>query len=130
MSLPTTAKERKAIPMYSGFVKYFPDAMAEVAKLSQKGNEQHHPGQPLHWDRAKSTDELDALMRHLKDAGGFDTDGERHSTKVAWRAMANLQKELEAAQAKSPPSPCLTIDHRPREWWDHRTNTFRPDKGD
>lgn len=34
-------------------------------------------------------------MRHLVDAGTLDTDGIRHSTKVAWRALANLQKELE-----------------------------------
>ena len=27
--------------------------------------------------------------------GTFDDDGIRHSTKVAWRALANLQKELE-----------------------------------
>ena len=29
------------------------------------------------------------------EAGKIDTDGVRHSAKVAWRAMANLQKELE-----------------------------------
>jgi hypothetical protein len=52
----------------------------------------------MHWDRSKSGDELDALARHLLDAGTMDDDGIRHSTKVAWRAMANLQKELEAEQ--------------------------------
>jgi hypothetical protein len=31
------------------------------------------------------------------DAGTVDTDGVRHSTKVAWRALANLEKEIEAA---------------------------------
>jgi hypothetical protein len=54
----------------------------------------------LHWDRSKSGDELDALMRHLIDAGTIDTDGVRHSAKVAWRALANLQKEIENARVK------------------------------
>jgi len=99
MTLPTDPKARKAIPIYSGFVKYFPDAMAAVAELSQKGNEQHNPGKPLHWDRSKSGDEMDALMRHIiDDAAGVpvDTDGVAHLAKVAWRAMAALQKACEA----------------------------------
>ena len=96
--LTTDATERKASPVYSGFVKYFPLAMVEVARCSKAGNDQHHPGTPLHWDRSKSGDELDACMRHLMEAGTIDTDGVRHSAKAAWRAMANLEKELEAAR--------------------------------
>ena len=76
-------------------LRYFPDALAAVAECSKKGNDQHNPGKPLHWDRSKSGDELDALTRHLVEAGTVDTDGVRHSTKVAWRALANLQKEIE-----------------------------------
>lgn len=94
------AKRRKAIPVFSGFVKYFPDAIQEVAKCSLIANEQHNPNAPLHWDRSKSTDELDALTRHLIEAGMVDSDGIRHSTKVAWRALANLQKELETFKEK------------------------------
>ena len=90
-----TAKDRKQRPVYSGVLKYFPDAIMEVAFVSYKGNEQHHPDKELHWDRNKSTDELDALMRHLINAGTIDKDGVRHSAKVAWRALANLQKEIE-----------------------------------
>lgn len=93
--LPIGAAARKALPVYSGFVKYFPKAMVAVCELSKKGNDQHNPGKPLHWDRSKSGDEKDALMRHLLEAGAIDTDGIRHSAKVAWRAMANLEKELE-----------------------------------
>lgn len=93
--LPTEAQERKAVPIYSGVIKYFPRALAAVAELSRIGNEQHNPGKPLHWDRSKSGDELDALTRHLVEAGTIDTDGVRHSAKVAWRALANLEKELE-----------------------------------
>lgn len=83
------------MPVYSGVLKYFPDALLEISKVSKAGNDQHHKGQPLFWDRTKSTDELDALTRHLLEAGKIDTDGMRHSAKVAWRALANLQKELE-----------------------------------
>jgi hypothetical protein len=49
----------------------------------------------MHWDRSKSGDELDALARHLLDAGTKDTDGAWHDTKIAWRALANLEKLLE-----------------------------------
>jgi hypothetical protein len=90
-----TAEKRKATPVFSGVLKYFPDALQAVAQCSRAGNEQHNPGSDLHWDRSKSGDELDALTRHLIDAGTLDTDGIRHSTKVAWRALANLQKEIE-----------------------------------
>jgi hypothetical protein len=89
---------RKDIPVYSGVVCYFPDALKEVARVSKAGNDQHHKGKPLHWDRKKSTDELDALMRHLIDhASGniYDTDGMRHLAKCCWRSLAMLQKELE-----------------------------------
>ncbi len=89
------SKERKDRPVYSGVLKYFPDAIMEVARVSLAGNKQHHPDKPLHWDRTKSTDDLDALSRHLIDAGKIDSDGIRHSAKVAWRALANLQKEIE-----------------------------------
>ena len=95
MKLPTDATERKAVPVATGFIDYFPDAMAVVAELSRQGNEQHNPGKPLHWDRSKSGDESDALMRHFLERGTMDIDGMRHSAKVAWRAMALLQKELE-----------------------------------
>ena len=89
------AKKRKQTPVFSGVLNYFPDAIRAVSEVSFVGNEQHNPGKPLHWDRSKSQDELDALTRHLIDAGTLDSDGIRHSAKVAWRALANLQKEIE-----------------------------------
>jgi len=93
--METNKNKRKQIPIFTGLIKYFPKALAEVARVSYIGNQQHHPDKPLHWDRSKSTDELDALTRHLFQAGETDTDGMRHSAKVAWRALANLEKELE-----------------------------------
>lgn len=94
--LPTDPQERKEIPLWSGLFKYFPDALVAVARLSFIGNKQHNPGQPLHWARDKSTDQEDTLLRHLLESGTIDTDGVRHSTKVAWRALAKLQLEIEA----------------------------------
>lgn len=94
--LPTDAKARKGIPIATGVLFYFPLAVAAVAELSRIGNDQHNPGQPLHWDRSKSTDHADTLVRHLLERGTLDSDGVRHSAKVAWRALALLQTEIEA----------------------------------
>lgn len=90
-----TAIERKERPIASGVLDYFPAALLEVANLSRIGNEQHNPGQSLHWAKGKSGDHADALLRHLIDRGSVDTDGVRHSVKVAWRALALLQTELD-----------------------------------
>jgi len=93
----TKAQERKQMPVYSGVLKYFPDALKEVSKASQAGNNQHHPDKPLHWDKTKSFDNEDALVRHLIDHSKepMDDDGVLHLTKVAWRALASLQIYLE-----------------------------------
>ena len=95
MSLPTDAAERKAIPMARGLLDYFPDALAAIADVSRVGSEQHNPGQPIHWSKHLSTDHADCLVRHLLDRGSLDTDGLRHSAKMAWRALAMLQTEIE-----------------------------------
>lgn len=88
-------KTRKDVPICTGVLDYFPDALIEVARLSKIGNDQHNPGQPLHWSKGKSNDHPDCLIRHQLDRGKFDTDGVRHSAKVAWRALAQLQIEIE-----------------------------------
>lgn len=93
--LPTDPKERKEKPVVSGVLDYFTDAILAVAEVSKKGNDQHNPGQPMHWARGKSTDHADCIVRHLMDRGTTDTDGMRHSAKVAWRALALLQQEIE-----------------------------------
>lgn len=96
--LPSEAKARKDVPMATGLLDYFPDALAAVAHVSKVGNEQHNPGQPLHWSRDKSADHVDCLVRHVVERGKIDVDGERHSAKAAWRALALLQLEIEAAR--------------------------------
>ena len=98
VTLATDAKERKTYPVGTGFLDYFPLAAAEVSHVSFVGNVQHNgPDTPLRWDRAKSTDEADALIRHFLQRGTVDSDGIRHSAKMAWRAMALLEKELETS---------------------------------
>lgn len=108
--LPTDAQERKNIPVYSGFICYFPDAIAEVAKLSKEGNDQHNPGTDLHWDRDKSGDERDALMRHVLD--GVETitihDAILEARAVAWRSMAQLQKLCEERD-RTTDHACFTL---------------------
>jgi hypothetical protein len=89
------ATKRKETPVYSGFIKYFPDAINAIARCSFAGQQQHAPDQPLQWHRDKSGDEGDSLMRHLLEAGTVDSDGVRHSVKCAWRALGLVQKELE-----------------------------------
>ena len=90
------AADRKATPVFSGVLKYFPNALKEVSKCSKAGNDQHHPDKPLHWDMNKSKDEYDALTRHLIDhtINPIDDDGMLHLTKVAWRALAGLERYL------------------------------------
>lgn len=94
-TLPVDGSERKKFPVASGVLDYFPDALVAVAGVSFVGNEQHNPGQPLHWAREKSTDEADTMIRHFLQRGSLDVDGVRHSAKMAWRALALLQKEIE-----------------------------------
>lgn len=85
--LPTDAKERKQYPLYRGLFKFFPDALAAVAHRSYMGSAQHHGEDGgVWWDRSKSGDELDAMLRHVLEE---DWDA------VAWRALAHLQKQLE-----------------------------------
>ena len=99
-SFPEDAKGRKQHPVASGVLDYFPDALVAIAEVSWRGNEQHNSGQPLHWARSKSADEADALIRHFLQRGSLDSDGMRHTAKMAWRALALLQKEIEAGVAQ------------------------------
>ena len=89
---------RKNMPIYSGVLKYFPLALLEISKVSKAGNDKHNNGEPLHWARDKSSDHLDALMRHLinHSENKIDKeDGQRHLAKVCWRSLAQLQLDLE-----------------------------------
>lgn len=97
--LPTDPRARKGFPIASGVLDYFPAAIAAISEVSQAGNEQHNPGEPMHWARGKSMDQADTMLRHFLERGTVDKDGIRHSAKMAWRALALLQLELEAEGA-------------------------------
>lgn len=98
--LTTDKKLRKESPIARGVLGYFPRAMAAIANVSYVGNEQHNPGQPMHWAKEKSNDHADCIVRHLIEAGTVDEDGLRHTAKAAWRALALLETELEALETK------------------------------
>lgn len=90
---PEDDAERKAIPVWSGCVRYFPSALLEVAKVSKAGNDQHNPGQPLHWAQGKSMNQVDTAARHLLDADAVEGTPEEisHLAQAAWRVLARLQ---------------------------------------
>lgn len=103
--LPKDSEARKATPIFSGVLNYFPLAIAAVARLSKRGNDKHNPGEPLHWAREKSTDQPDCIARHLIDVYSVDPEtGEyEDAAAVAWRALALLQL-LEEERLNKPPS--------------------------
>jgi len=93
---PDDSAARKAAPLWSGCMLYFPDALLAVARLSKKGNDKHNPGEPLRWSRERSTDHGDCIARHQIEPEAIDPDtGEVHAVAVAWRALAQLQLILE-----------------------------------
>lgn len=99
--LPKDDTTRKTLPIWTGVVLYFPDALAAVAEVSRLGNEQHNPGEPLHWAREKSTDQMNTALRHMIDHGTGnvkDTDGAWHLAKAIWRLSAELQLTIEKEQ--------------------------------
>jgi hypothetical protein len=102
MSLPTDNVKRKALPIWDYLFGYFPDAFLAEVGVAVAGNDQHNPGERLHWAREKSTDQLNTAFRHQFDyAKGVkkDTDGQWHLAKAIWRLKAQLQLDIEAERA-------------------------------
>lgn len=98
MNLPTDDKERKALPIFTYMFEYFPDAYLAEVGVAVAGNLQHNPGEPLHWAREKSRDQMNTAWRHQWDhARGVtkDTDGQYHLAKAIWRLKAELQLTIE-----------------------------------
>lgn len=98
-TLPTDSAERKRVPLYRGPVRYFPAALAGVARVCEAGNRKHNPdATELTHDRAKSTDQEDCILRHLVDLAedygqgvGRDEAGIPQVDYIAWRALALAQ---------------------------------------
>lgn len=109
--LPNDYKARKAIPLYTYLTQYHPNALVEVAKVAVAGNEQHNPGEPMHWAKGKSMDQLNTAMRHIFDHGmgnAYDRDDPyrcesrrpiMHLAKAAWRLLAEIELLCEARDA-------------------------------
>lgn len=100
--LPESSEARKEIPIGTGLIDYFPNALAAIAFISKRGNDKHNPGEPLHWSRDKSNDHYDCAVRHLIDRGGCDSEGNRHTAMAAWRILALLEIEMEEALGLPP----------------------------
>ena len=122
-SLPKDYQARKAIPLYDFLTRYFPLAIVELTKVAVAGNEQHNPGEPLHWARGKSTDQLNTAMRHMFDHGMgnvYDTEPPAvvekiggptmHLAKAAWRLLAEIQLICERDQAAIDAAPMVGLD--------------------
>jgi hypothetical protein len=103
MTLPSDRDARNALQVWDGCIAYFPDAWAEIAKVSAAGNKQYNFGGTLRWERSISIDHFNKVMRHMLDhqAGNvIDADGCFHLAKAAWRVLAALQLAIEANQTK------------------------------
>jgi|SRR6516165_367653 hypothetical protein len=99
------AEERKTYPLYSGVIAYFRDALYRVAHVSWCGNQQHNPGQPLHWARGKSVDQMDCVLRHAAEYDPTDLSeaSENALFSMIWRALAEGQRYLERKYNITPP---------------------------
>lgn len=131
MTLPSDYAARKAFPLLTVLAAYFPDAIEALVDLCIKGNAQHDvdteaanpfklPGDLVTWDRSKSTDQMNTLMRHAWDherarrgVGNMrDADGVLHILKVFWRAGAEAQLTLESLKKAQDLVGELTVADR------------------
>lgn len=97
--LPDETEVRKDYPLFDGLFGYFPNALCEVARWSKHSNQQHNPGEPMHWAKDKSTDHKNKIMRHTLDAEQLNKDGFYEAIGAAWRALA-LAEEILVASGK------------------------------
>ena len=106
--MSTDSAVRKRMPVATGCMAYFADALMIVAFISKVGNDKHNPGQPLHWAKEKSTDESDCEARHMldhlrkapPDAGLEELGDLGHLGSKAWRALAHLQRACDAERVR------------------------------
>ena len=87
--------QRKMMPMTTGVLDYFGDALSLVAYISYLGNAKHNPGEPLHWARGKSDDHADCITRHMLNRTGVDADGILEMGEMMWRVLAAGQLFIE-----------------------------------
>lgn len=98
-----TSAERKQMPAHRGCLRYFPEATMLVALLSARADLKHtpdadpsDPSRPQ-WNRGKSADHGDCIVRHQMDVGEMDKEmGLDYMVHVAWRGLAQLQEYVDA----------------------------------
>ncbi len=93
-TLPIDSKERKDFPIFSGCVRYFPAALAGVAKTSKLGNDKHNPGEELHHARGKSMDHGDCVIRHLMDVEDLLAKATRDGSPLTPKAIEDILTEV------------------------------------
>lgn len=99
-NMKSESQQRKETPVWSGVLRYFPDAIQAVARVSFKGDVKHNGpndgSRNIQWSRDKSTDQEDCVVRHMLTPDEIDPDtGETHLTHAAWRVLAALQLQIE-----------------------------------
>lgn len=116
LTLPSDSNARKRLPLFAGFFRYFPAAIAGAAFHSMKGNDKHNPGQEMHHSRWNSGDHQDCILRHLMDLSDLMAARERAEVAVparpildeadalVWRACA-LSQLLHEMYAGAPTAP-------------------------
>ena len=126
MSLyPENDKERKNTPVFKMRTRYFPKALREVTKVCVANNVRYNPDKEpadINWARGKSADQLGSLDRHITeravDGKIFEDIDPAIAEKVcfdqiyvmaeaAWRALAQLELDIEATEAKAPEQSVL-----------------------
>ncbi len=101
-TLPIDSNERKNYPLFRGCLRYFPAALAGIARTSKLGNDKHNPGEEMHHARSKSPDHTDCILRHLMDVDDLLAAMDRGDavqkedilaevSSMAWRALAFSQ---------------------------------------
>ena len=110
-------KERKNTPVFKMRTRYFPKALREVTKVCVANNVRYNPDKEpadINWARDKSKDQLGSLDRHITeravDGKIFEDIDPAIAAKVgydriyvmaeaAWRALAQLELDIEAWEA-------------------------------
>jgi hypothetical protein len=110
LTLPTDSKERKEYPIFRGVLRYFPAALAGIARVSNSGNIKHNMGEDLYHNRNKSPDHGDCIIRHLIDVQDLLANDSTNSKQIleevsqmAWRALAYSQELHEKHGAPMAP---------------------------
>lgn len=81
-TLPGDSAKRKQFPILDGALRYFPAAIAGLARHSWLGNQKHNKGQEMHHSRGKSGDHGNCIIRHVMDIQDYQALKARGVTKI------------------------------------------------